>query len=145
MAGWAQRSHPRGGHRFPATASDSKAIDPDDNGRACDEGAYLFASGAANAQSSASAVSAGGGYFILPLFASERLTAREAEANCRMNNYVSNEITSVQEGKDFSTKLRKEKAFELGEDPTLSAGTAMNKALDDLGVPRYPKCKKKGE
>ena len=37
------------------------------------------------------------------------------------------------------------KAFEMQEDTTPTAGTAVNKVLDDLDVPRYPECKKEGE
>jgi hypothetical protein len=52
-----------------ATASDSQAMDPDDNGRACDEGAYLIASEPASPANLFSAsASVASGFFIIPVF-----------------------------------------------------------------------------
>jgi hypothetical protein len=114
------------------TDAERKVIDPDDNGRACDEGAYLFTPSYA----SASAVP------------SSEEQAERAEARCRVMTYVSEEYMSQQE----STALRERVANrmirmlkEMQEDTTLTVIHARSMALDDLGVPRYPECKTGGE
>jgi hypothetical protein len=71
--------------------------------------------------------------------------AAQAEVNCRLGNYISNENMSQQESIDFVHTVEKKAASEAMEDRSQTTGTAVNKVLDDLDVPRYPECKKGGE
>jgi len=114
--------------------AERKVIDPDDNDRACDEGAYLFASDRTTASTTATA-SAGG------LSMSPEEQAAQSEANCRLAAYVSNENLSQQEGSAFSEKIANQMYEKMQDDPSLTAGPAENQVLDDLDVPRYPECK----
>ena len=112
--------------------AERKVIDPDDNGRACDERAYPFTPSYA----SASAVP------------SSEEQAERAEARCREMTYVSEANMSQQEASDFSERVTNRMIRmlkEMPEDTTLTVIHARSMALDDLGVPRYPECKKEGE
>lgn len=75
----------------------------------------------------------------------EEQAAAQAEVNCRLGNYISNENMSQQERIDFVDMVGKKAASEAMEDRSQTTGTAVNKVLDDLDVPRYPECKKGGE
>jgi hypothetical protein len=121
-----------------ATEGDSKVIDPDDNGKACDEGAYLFASGAANAQSIASASAQASGSVVAGVTGDER--AEQAEGSCRVATYASEENRSQQEANAFSERVADGIVDKFKDDPSLTVGPAQNAVLDDLGVPRYPEC-----
>ena len=108
--------------------AERKVIDPDDNGRACDERAYLFTPSSA----SASAVP------------SSEEQAERAEARCREMTYVSEENMSQQKASDFSERVADRMIRmlkEMQESTTLTVIHARSMALDDLGVPRYPECK----
>ena len=114
------------------TDAERKVIDPDDNGRACDERAYLFTPSYA----SASAVP------------SSEEQAERAEARCREMTYVSEENMSQQESTALGERVANRMMRmlkEMPEDTTLTVIHARSMALDDLGVPRYPECKKEGE
>ena len=121
-----------------ATEADTKVIDPDDNGNACDEGAYLFASGAANAQSSASASAQASGSVVAGVTGDER--AEQAEGSCRVATYASEENMSQQQANAFSERVADGIGDKFKDDPSLTVGPAQNAVLDDLGVPRYPEC-----
>ena len=112
--------------------AERKVIDPDDNGRACDERAYLFTPSYA----SASAVP------------SSEEQAERAEARCREMTYVSEENMSQQESTALGERVTNRMIRmlkEMQEDTTLTVIHARSMALDDLGVPRYPECKTGGE
>jgi hypothetical protein len=69
---------------------------------------------------------------------SEEQAAR-SEANCRIVIYVAQENMSRQKANAFSELLAD--MIRTMEDPSWSAGSLRNAALDHLGVPRYPECK----
>jgi hypothetical protein len=85
--------------------------------------------------------SASSAFFRLP----EEQAAAQAEANCRVATYVSNENMSQQESRDFVHRVADLTAQEMMADHSLSAGSALKKVLNDLGVPRYPECKMGGD
>jgi hypothetical protein len=64
-----------------------------------------------------------------------------AEVYCRMVTYASKEGMSQQEVSAFLDKTTQRSVKEMEDDPSLSAGVAGNRVLDDLDVPRYPQCK----
>jgi hypothetical protein len=64
---------------------------------------------------------------------------------CRLGNYISKENMSQQERIDFVHMVGKKAASEAMEDHSQTTGTAVNRVLDDLDVPRYPESKKGGE
>jgi hypothetical protein len=61
-----------------------------------------------------------------------------AEVYCRMVTYDSKESMSQQEVSSFLDKTTQRSVKEMEDDPSLSAGVAGNRVLDDLDVPRYP-------
>ncbi len=65
--------------------------------------------------------------------------AAENEADCRLVTYVAQENISEQEASVFSERLA-DMIREM-EDPSLSADSVRNAALDHFGVPRYAECK----
>ena len=69
--------------------------------------------------------------------------AAESEADCRLATYVAEENMSRQEAKAFSELLVD--MIRTMEDPSWTAGSLQNAALDHLGVSRYPQCKVGGE
>jgi hypothetical protein len=71
--------------------------------------------------------------------------AVQAEVNCRAETYASKEDMSKQERMDFVRRVADLAAQEMMEDHSLSAGSALKKVLNDLGVPRYPECKRGNE
>ena len=71
--------------------------------------------------------------------------AVQSEADCRLVTYVSNENMSQQEANDFAYQVAHQMFEQMQDDPSLTAGPAQNKVLDDLGVPRYSECKVGGE
>jgi hypothetical protein len=71
--------------------------------------------------------------------------AAQAEAYCRMVTYASKKDMSQQEVRAFIDQTAEQSVKEMEDDPLLSAGAAGNKFLDDLGVPRYPECRVRGE
>jgi hypothetical protein len=68
-----------------------------------------------------------------------------AEAYCRMVTYASKKDMSQQEVSAFIDQTTQRSVREMEEDPSLSAGAAGNRVLDDLNVPRYTECKVGGE
>lgn len=90
---------------------------------------------------SVSASATADNYFNLP----EGPEAVEAEVNCRLGNYISDENMSQQESIDFVHTVEKKAASEAMEERSQTVGSAVNRVLDELGVPRYPECKKAGE
>jgi hypothetical protein len=85
--------------------------------------------------------SASSSFFRLP----QGQAAAQAEANCRVATYVSNENMSEQESRDFVHRVADLTAKEMMADHSLTAGSALKKVLDDRGVPRYPECETGGE
>ena len=64
-----------------------------------------------------------------------------AEVYCRTVTYDSKQSMSQQEVSSFLDKTTQRSVKEMEDDPSLSAGVAGNRVLDDLDVPRYPQCK----
>jgi hypothetical protein len=121
-------------------------MDPDSNGKACDEGAIIFGGGPyanqpTNTPATASAASDyGSASASAGLSMSVEEQAAQAEATCRIFAYAQEQGMSQQEANDFSNEVADGMADKFKEDPSLTAGPAENQALDDLGVPRYPEC-----
>jgi hypothetical protein len=69
--------------------------------------------------------------------------AAQSEAECRLETYVAQENMSRQEANAFSELLAD--MIRTMEDPSWTAGSLRNAALDHLGVPRYPECKLREE
>jgi hypothetical protein len=111
-----------------ATEADRKAMDPDDNGKACDEKAYRFAPRVAASAPASGSVLAG------------TIGEEWAEGSCRVATYASEEKMNQQEANAFSERVVEEVAEKVNDDPSLTVGPAQNAVLDDLGVPRYPEC-----
>lgn len=63
-----------------------------------------------------------------------------AEAYCRMVTYASKKDMSQQEVSAFLDKTTQRSVKEMEDNPSLSAGSAGNRVLDDLDVPRYTQC-----
>jgi hypothetical protein len=63
-----------------------------------------------------------------------------AEAYCRMVTYASKKDMSQQEISTFLDKTTQRSVKEMEDNPSLSAGAAGNRVLDDLDVPRYTQC-----
>jgi hypothetical protein len=63
-----------------------------------------------------------------------------AEAYCRMVTYASKKDMSQQEVSAFLDKTTQRSVKEMEDNPSLSAGAAGNRVLDDLDVPRYTQC-----
>ena len=63
-----------------------------------------------------------------------------AEAYCRMVTYASKKDMSQQEISTFLDKTTQRSVKEMEDNPSLSAGSAGNRVLDDLDVPRYTQC-----
>jgi hypothetical protein len=93
------------------------------------------ASSSTAAAASASASSRGGG-------PSEEQAKRLAEADCRLAIYVAQEKMSRKKAHAFSELLAE--MIRTMEGLSWPEGTLRNAALDHLGVPRYPECKKVG-
>jgi hypothetical protein len=91
------------------------------------------ASSSTAAAASASASSRGGG-------PSEEQAKRLAEADCRVAIYVAQEKMSRQKAQAFSELLGE--MIRTMESLSWPEGILRNAALDHLGVPRYPECKK---
>jgi hypothetical protein len=87
------------------------------------------------AAASASASSRGGG-------PSEEQAKRLAEADCRLAIYVAQEKMSRKKAHAFSELLAE--MIRTMEGLSWPEGTLRNAALDHLGVPRYPECRKVG-
>ena len=68
-----------------------------------------------------------------------------AEAYCRMVTYASKKNMSQQEVSAFIDHTTQRSVKEIENNPSLSAGGAGNRVLDDLDVPRYTECKVGGE
>jgi hypothetical protein len=111
-----------------ATEDDRKVVDPDDNGKACDEKAYRFAPRVAASAPASASVLAG------------TIGEEWAEGSCRVETYASEENMNQQEANAFSERVVDEVAEKVNDDPSLTVGPAQNAVLDDLGVPRYPEC-----
>ena len=73
---------------------------------------------------------------------SEEIVA-QSEADCRLVIYVAEENMSRKEANAFSELLAD--MIQTMENPSWTAGSVRNAALDHLGVPRYPECKVGGE
>jgi hypothetical protein len=114
-----------------ATEADSKVIDPDGNGKACDEGAYLFASGAAKAQASASARSASAS----GLSPSDAAVTNATQ--CRINLYVQEQNMTRAEAEAMVEALADDliKSIEHPED--YPPNYDIDDSLDRMEVPRY--------
>jgi ABC-type uncharacterized transport system auxiliary subunit len=69
--------------------------------------------------------------------------AAQSEADCRLVIYVAQENMSRQKANAFSELLAD--MIRTMENPSWTAGSLRNAALDHLGVPRYPECKVGGE
>jgi hypothetical protein len=69
----------------------------------------------------------------------------QSEASCRLANYAAIENLTVQQASSLSESVTERAGRKIQTDPSLGAGRSKNAALDDLGVPRYPECKVKGE
>ena len=123
-----------------ATSADKKKIDPDSNGKACDEGAYIFAGGDEPTTSNTAAASTASASSSALSMSSEEQAA-QAEANCRLVTYAQEEGMSQEEANGFSTRVANEMADKMVDDPALTAEPAQNQVLDDEGVPRYSGCK----
>lgn len=121
-----------------ATQAESKVIDPDDNSRACDEGSYDFGALTATAAGASASVE---GSAVRKERISSKERAEQEEANCRLVTYVSEENMSRQEGSALLERVATQMFEEMQDDPSATLGPAENKALDDLGVPRYPECR----
>jgi hypothetical protein len=93
------------------------------------------ASSSTAAAASASASSRGGG-------PSKEQAKRLAEADCRLAIYVAQEKMSRKKAHAFSELLAD--MIRTMESLSWPEGTLRNVALDHLGVPRYPECKKAG-
>jgi hypothetical protein len=64
-----------------------------------------------------------------------------AEAYCRTVTYASKKDMSQQELRTFINRTAEQSVKEMENNPSLSAGAAGNKVLDELDIPRYPECK----
>jgi len=64
-----------------------------------------------------------------------------AETYCRIVTYASEKDMSQHEVRNFIDQTAEHSVKEMEADPSLSAGAAGNKVLDDLAVPRYSQCK----
>ena len=71
--------------------------------------------------------------------------AAQTEATCRLANYVANANLTVQQTSALSERVAERTGRKMQADTSLSAGSAENATLDELGVPRYPECKMEGE
>jgi len=69
--------------------------------------------------------------------------AAHSEADCRIATYVAQENMSQHKADAFSELLAD--MIRTMENPSWTAGSLRNTALDHLGVPRYPECKVRGE
>ena len=116
-----------------ATEADSKVIDPDANGQACDEGAYLFASGAAKAQASASARSASAS----GLSPSDAAVTNATQ--CRINLYVREQNMTGAEAEAMVEALADDLIKSLEHPEDYPPNYEIDDSLDRMGVPRY-KC-----
>jgi hypothetical protein len=73
----------------------------------------------------------------------EEQAAAAYDADCRLAIYVAEENMSRQEAKAFSELLAD--MIRTMEDPSLTASSVRNAALDHLGVPRYRECEVRSE
>jgi hypothetical protein len=63
-----------------------------------------------------------------------------AEAYCRMMTYASKKDISQQEVSAFIERTTQRSVKKMEAHPSLSAGTAGNRVLDDQDVPRFTQC-----
>jgi hypothetical protein len=68
--------------------------------------------------------------------------AAQSEADCRIATYVAEKNMSRQEANAFAELLAD--MIRTMADPSWTAGSLRNAALDHLAVPRYPECKARG-
>ena len=68
-----------------------------------------------------------------------------AEAYCRMMTYASKKDMSQQEVSAFMERTTQRSVKKMEAHPSLSAGTAGNRVLDDQDVPRFTQCELGGE
>jgi|SRR5215216_4075995 len=71
--------------------------------------------------------------------------AAVAVAYCRIVTYASKKDMSQQEVSALIERTTERSVKEMEDHPSLSAGAAGNKVLDDLDVPQYTQCKVGGE
>jgi hypothetical protein len=86
-----------------ATSADKKKKDSDNNDKACDEGAYIFAGGGDGSISSTASAAPASATSSSAMSMSAEEQAAQAEANCRLVAYAQEEGMSQQEANDFST------------------------------------------